>query len=502
MMNRDAIHAEAERSLGQRLAPFLSGGFFRPLSRRSAAIYIDCADCLVEAADEGGQLSHDDARALIRETLVRHPDIQLDEDEGGQLRDLGQRAAQFFNKLLEAHWLEPRRVSLDEHYVLIAPALRHLLSALRELAKDRPAELKDFAATLRSLCRDLLGEGALDPNRLDAETMRQTVKDLLDRAARASDQMHAVESLILQHDSAQRTSDTAQETLQRFLVDFHAGQHMVCYDALQEAGLLPNVNRARHIAQDALHDPFVKQRLAEGLARHLGLEPTAVAAYAEAEKWLARLERQLASIPNKQRIIDRRMADFSTLSNARYRYQTEMRSRRPEQVKAYLDIAAQSHAGQTFASLAHEPGMALLSPVVEIFFGPDALSTPRRPRAAVDLSFDAERAERDPEAARDEIRRRNLYVLTPQRAARFIERHLPAKGARISTEQLRILRDDELLDLLAVLSFDRGPSAASGRPVRWKIHPVRADFGTEPDHIPHDVEADRMTERFALERLA
>jgi len=501
-MTRDANLVEEERSLGQRLAPLIGGGFFRPLGRRSAAIYIDCADQLVEAADEGGQLLHDDARSLIREILVRRPDIQLEDDEGGQLRDLSQRAAQFFNKLLEAHWLEPRRVSLDEHYVLIAPALRHLLSALRELAKDRPAELKDFAATLRSLCGDLLREGALDPNRLDAEAMRQTVKDLLDRAARASDQMHAVESLILQHDTAQRGSDSAQETLQRFLVDFHAGQHMVCYDALQEAGLLPALHRARSVAQDALHDPFVKQRLAEGVGRHLGLEPSSTAAYAEAEKWLARLERQLGSIPNKQRIIDRRMADFSTLSNARYRYQTEMRSRRPEQVKTYVDAASAAHADQTFASLAHEPGMSLLSPTIEIFFGLDALSTPRRQRPPVDLSFSVERSARDPEAAKEEIRRRNLYVLTPQRAARFVERHLPVKGARVSTEQLRILRDDELLDLLAVLSFDRGPSAASGKHVRWRVLPLRADFGTAPELIPHDPEADRTTERFTLERIS
>lgn len=52
-------------------------------------------------------------------------------------------------------------MSLDEHFVLIAPALRRLLRMLRELAEDRPAELKDFAATLRSLCRDLQAEGAL-----------------------------------------------------------------------------------------------------------------------------------------------------------------------------------------------------------------------------------------------------------------------------------------------------------------------------------------------------
>ena len=249
-----SIQASAEtKSLGTKLAPLLGGGFFHPLSRPTAAIYIDCADRLAEAADEGGQIPHAEARVLIRDVLLQHPDVELGEDEGGQFRDLNQRASQFFNKLIEVHWLEPRRVSLDEHYVLIAPALHQLLRLLRELGEDRPAELKDFAATLRSLCRDLLNDGALDPNQLGPEEMRQTVKDLLERAGRAGDQMHAVESLVIQHAAAQRTSTSAQETLKRFLVEFHLGEHMVCYDALQEAGLLPRLNLARSVAQAALY---------------------------------------------------------------------------------------------------------------------------------------------------------------------------------------------------------------------------------------------------------
>ena len=120
------------KSLGAKLSPILGGGFFRPLSRPTAAVYIDCADRLAEAADEGGQIGHGDARQLIREVLTNHPEVQLDDDEGGQLRDLNQRAAQFFNKLIEAHWLEPRRLSLDAHFVLITPQLRRLLRLLRD----------------------------------------------------------------------------------------------------------------------------------------------------------------------------------------------------------------------------------------------------------------------------------------------------------------------------------------------------------------------------------
>jgi hypothetical protein len=126
------------KALGAKLAPLLGGGFFRPLTRPTAAIYVDCAASLCEAADEGGQLGHAEARLLIREVLAAHPDVQLDEDEGGQFRDLNQRAAQFFNKLIEANWLTPRRISLDQNFVLITPPLRRLLRMLRDLAEDRP----------------------------------------------------------------------------------------------------------------------------------------------------------------------------------------------------------------------------------------------------------------------------------------------------------------------------------------------------------------------------
>lgn len=485
-------------SLGGRLAPLLGGGFFRPLSRPTSAVYIDCADRLVEAVDEGGQIPHDEARILIRDVLAKHPDIQLDEDEGGLFRDLGQRAAMFFNKLLEARWLEARRVSLDEHFVLVTPSLRRLIRMLREMAEARPEELKDFAATLRSVCRDLLAPGALDPNRMNAEEMRQTVKDLLQRVERAEDQMHAVENLILQHEAAQRTSVSAQKTLERFLIEFHAGDHMVCYDALQQSGLLPQLNQARSTAQEALHNPFAKQRLAEGIASHRGWDPAD--AYPEAERWLGRLERLLAAIPVKQRIIDGRMADFSRLSAARYRYQTEMRGRHSEQVKAFLDGANALNRGRSFADLADEPGMELLSPEADVYFGTDSLSRPRRSRPAVNRAIDSPAGDTDPEAAMDEIRRRNLNILTPQRAARFIERHLPEKGSKITTAELRVLREDDLLDLLAVLAFDRGASSGSGRDVRWKVLPERGDFGVEPERIPRDPEGDRLFERLTLER--
>jgi hypothetical protein len=326
------------------------------------------------------------------------------------------------------------------------------------------------------------------------------VKDRLSRAAHAEEQIHAVETLILQHETAQRSSTSAQETLQRFLVEFHAGEHMVCYDALQKAGLLPRLAQARSVVQEALYDPFTKQRLAEGLAQHLGIESSA--AYSLAEKWFSRLERQIASIPVKQRLIDGRMADFSKFSAARYRYQTELRGRRPQQVKKWMETVGTRYQGSSFSELSSQQGMDLLAPSIEFYFGADSLARPRKPRASVDLTF-APAEEKEGREASEEIRRRNLHILTPQRAARFIEKHLRTSGELISSADLHLKVEDDFLDLLAVLSFDRGPGKQGAhRPIKWKVHPLRGDFCVEPEQVPRDRELNHWMERFSVERLS
>jgi len=486
--------------LSDRLASIVEGGLFRPLARPSAPIYIDCADRLAQSADEGGQLSHNDTLTLIREVLTLHPRAQLGDDEGAHLADLRQRAGQIFNKLLEAGWLQERTVSLDERWVLLTPRVRPLIRLLREIAEDNVAELKDFAATLRSICQTLLLDGALDPAHLTPEEFRQTVKELLDRVERASEQMHAVESLILRHEDRQRASANASETLNRLLVEFHAGEHMVCYDALQEGGLIPRLRQARAVVQDALADPFAKQQLADGLAKHRCID--ANDAYIEAERLLRKLESGLAAIPTKQRLIDGRMADFSRLSAQRYRYQTEIRGRRPELVKKYLNTADSIFAGQSFAQLRREPGMALLCPDVGIFFGQDSLAPVRRMRPPVDLSIVEPPPSDDVSQAQDMIRHLNLNLITPQRAVRFMEKHLPNKGARISSAELALHTEDDLFDLLAVLAFERASSSAPHHQLRWTVIPARNNDGVVPANIPLDSLAGKRVERFTLERIA
>ncbi len=494
------MSAETTVLLSARLASVLEGGFFRPLARPSAPLYVDCADRLELASDEGDQLSHSDAIALIRDALAAHPSVKLDEDEGGHFADVRHRAGQIFNRLIEAGWLEERPASLDERWVVLSPRLSPLLGLLRGYAEDNLAELKDFAATVRSVCETLLAEGALDPAKRNPEELRQAVKELLDRATRAGQQMRAVETVILRYAQRQRASTTPNETLRRFLVEFHEGEHMVCYDTLEHGGLLPKLKQARLVAQDAWANPFVKQRLAEGIAAHRGLDETT--AYGDAEEMLLQLERAIAGISAKQRIIDARIAEFSELSAARYRYQTEMRGQRPEMVKVYLQCVDQQHSGSSFADLASQPGMMILSPEVEFYFGQDSLARPRRVRLPVELGIAKPPTAGDSQDALERIRRQNLYAVTPQRAGRLVEKFLPDKGAAVSTADLKLNTEDDLLDFLAVLAYDRASGKRGHKPIRWRVRTARQEHGLEPEKIPTDIVAGRRVERLTIERTA
>ena len=59
--------------LSQRLAPLFQHGFYRPLARPSAPVYVDAIDLFEVRSSEEGQLSHEETLALIREVLIANP---------------------------------------------------------------------------------------------------------------------------------------------------------------------------------------------------------------------------------------------------------------------------------------------------------------------------------------------------------------------------------------------------------------------------------------------
>jgi len=487
-------------SLSEKLLSSVTRDFFRPLTRPSAAIYVDCADRLADIAGDSGRLPHSEAVALICEVLQSHPDVVLDEDEGAALRDSRQRAGQLFNRLCDAAWLEDQQLGLHERWALISPGLRPMLRLLRELAEDEIAELKTFADTVRGVCETLERPGILDARLHDADALRATVTDVNSRLESAVIQLHGVEKLISLFDNRQRLSDSPAETLRLLYAEFGAGQHMVCYDALRRSGLLPRLQALRSMVADRRDDPLMKARLAEGLASHYHWDENE--AYHRAEKSLRLLEQRLAAIRLVADAIDARMAAFNQLSQQRYRYQTELRGRRPEIVKAYCDAINQHHSETRLASLrGADPDFQPLVPEVKFFYGFESLARVRRVKSPADLTFGGE-ASGNTESAEETLaalRERQRLALTPQRAARLVARLLPQSSTSLSTENFTAADTDEMLDLLAIAAYDRAVTA-TGQRISWSVDGSGKTAGLEPETIPTDSHADWQVERFTIHR--
>ncbi len=487
-------------SLSEKLLGSVSRDFFRPLTRPSAAIYVDCADRLADIAGDAGRLAHTEAIALIREVLQSHPDVILGEDEGAALRDTRQRAGQLFNRLCDAAWLEDQQLGLHERWALISPGLRPMLRLLRELAEDEIAELKTFADTVRGVCETLERPGILDAHLHESDALRATVTDVNSRLENAVIQLHGVEKLISLFDNRQRLSDSPAETLRLLYAEFGAGQHMVCYDALRRNGLLPRLQALRSMVADRRDDPLLKARLAEGLAAHYHWDENE--AYHRAEKSLRLLEQRLAAIRLVADAIDTRMAAFNQLSQQRYRYQTELRGRRPEIVKAYCDAINRHHEGTRLASLrGDEPDFHPLVPEVKFFYGTDSLARVRRLKSPADLTFGTEA--RDTSESSEQtlaaLRERQRLALTPQRAARLVARLLPESSTSLSTDSFSAADTDEMLDLLAIAAYESSLTALGER-VSWSIHGSGKIAGLDPESIPSDPHADWQVERFTIQR--
>lgn len=464
-------------------------------------MYVDCADRLIEEAGEAGRLSHKETIEVIREVLALHPLALLADDEGAALRDARQRAGQFFNRLLEAGWLDEHTLGLHERWAVITPGLRPMMRMLRDLAEDQVAELKTFADTLRGLCETLERPTILDPVIRTADDMRSTITDLSQRLERAIEQLHAVEKLVSGFEQRQRQSASAADTLHLLYSEFSQGQHMVCYDALRRGGLLARIEAVRARVSERHDDPLMRERLAEGLREHYGYNDRE--SYDRAVMMLTRLERDLAGLKRRADAIDLRMAAFNRLSQQRYRYQTELRGRRPELIKAYCAAVNAAHTGRRFSELADQPAdFAPQCLEMRFYYGMDSLYKPRRVKAPVDLTFgsghDRQQSEDDVLAAWKE---RQRLALTPQRAARLIAKLIPTKGGTLSTEDIRLETTDDLLDLLAAVAYEQAPGLG-GKRVRWSVDGLRRTHGMEPEKVLMDAQVSHRIERFKITRDA
>ena len=462
--------------------------FFGVLAGRNAPFYVDVLDELdQEMADRPDGLPREEVIQLLIAAIDRHPGLNPEEDAAdadNATRDSREKARLVLDHLLACRWLEepPRRdwrrsIHIDAHGATV-------LAALRKVAWPDAAVFTD----------KLLAVCALLANEIEvSERPWQVVENCLANLHGGMNELRAMQKSLQRFTRKQLEEDTLRGNLAVVFDDYAEQVSHACYAELVRARLPLRLPEAvERIHQRLAGDAGAMDRMqTEVLRRHPGHSAaTARAMVANALDDLASLLDRVLPMADE---IDRRTADFTRRSLARFRYLQEVTGERRADMRGFFDQINRLLAGKRFASQANElpdlPGFLL--PAVKLPSGLDSLYAPPARRAPVDQDAfgddpDAtDRADglRDMEAAlRD--------ALSVQRANAFVA-HLPGgKGDRITSADIPITGDKAFTDLISLLLHAESAEA------RYRIEVARvADDSTTP---PLDPLAMGAVERFGI----
>lgn len=464
-------------------------GFFRVLAGRNAPFYVDVLDTLeAEAADRPDGMGREEIIALIAETLERHPGFDFDPEMEGQEavnptapRD---KARLLLEQLLKCRWLDepPRRdwrrtIHFDAHGAT-------LMAALRKIAWPDAAVFTD---KLIAVCAMLNDEVEL--------TIRpwQTVENCLSNVREGLNELRSMQKTVQRFTRRQLEEETLRGNLAVVFDDYSEQMSHACYAELVRARLplrLPDTVRRIHdrLSGDA---GAMAEMQTEVLRRHPDI--SAETARARVHNALDDLATQLERVLPMADEIDRRTADFTRRSLARFRYLQDVTGERRTELKTFFETLNGLVAGKRIASLTVElpelPDFRL--PAVKLPGGLDSLYAPPVRRAPTEQeAFDDSADESDRDEGLRGMERALRESLSVQRANTFV-RSLPGrKGDGISSSELVIHGESGFTDLISLLLHAESAEA------RYRLEVSRVVAEHEPPAL--DILDGCTVERFTI----
>jgi hypothetical protein len=465
-------------------------GFFRILGGRNAPFYVDVLDALErEASDRPDGIAREEALALIADTLERHPGLELDPDPdlpdaALSSADNRERARLLLEQLLKCRWLEepPRRdwrrkIHFDAHGAI-------LLTALRKIAWPDAAVFTD---KLAGVCAMLADEVEL------SERPWQTVENCLSNVREGLNELRSMQKSVQRFTRRQLEEETLQGNLSVVFDDYSEQMSHSCYASLVRARLPLRLPEAVHRIADRLASDggALAEMQTEVLRRHPGMD--AQTARAKVSQTLDELSEMLERVLPMADEIDRRTADFTRRSLARFRYLQDVTGERRTELKGFFEQVNRLAAGKR---LAHLSGAVpdfpdLLLPAVKLPSGLDSLLTPPLRRTPVEQdAFEDSVEEGDRQAGLRDMERALRESLSVQRANAFVKALPGGKGERIESDALPVRGERGLTDLISLLLHAESSEA------RYRLEVRRVS--EEDEAPPVDALEDCRVERFAI----
>lgn len=432
-------------------------GFLRVFSGKNAAVYLDVLDALDHAtSDRTDGVAREEAIAVILEVLEWHPGFEFDDDDApdaASAQEERDRARLILEYLLRCRWLEepPRRdwrrkIHFDAHAAT-------MMSALRKIAWPDAAVFTD---KITGVCAMLADEVEL------CERPWQTVENCLSNVRDGINELRAMQKSVQRFTRRQLEEETLQGNLSVVFDDYTEQISQSCYAALIRARLPTRLPDAvRKIGTRLIGDSgALSEMQTEVLRRHpeMAAETARAKVAAALDELIDLLERVLPMADE----IDRRTADFTRRSLARFRYLQDVTGERRTELKSFFEAVNRQWAGRKISMPAvHLPDLPdLLLPAVKLPGGLDSLHSPptRRPPLEQD-AFDDTLAEMDKQAGLADMERTLREALSVQRANSFVLALPGGKGERIESHDLNLSGERGATDLISLLLHAQAPEA-------------------------------------------
>jgi hypothetical protein len=457
--------------------------FLRLLGSPGARVYIDAADELERAsALRSGALSRDEALAILERVVERHADAELEAPPEFPIRE---RARVTMDRLLAARWLAADDRADYRRLIVVEANTAYLLEALRKIARPDAAVFSDKLVATCNLLRN--------SDALQAEPW-QTVEQCMENVRHGVQELKGVAKSIERHTRHQLEAQSLRENLEVVFDKYAEQVGHGAYAELIRSRLPTRLPDAHDAVARLQNDTELLTRMAEEVLRRQGGEMST--AMAQVQNRLDELALALDRVVPSADEVDRRTADFTRKSLARFRYLQEVTGANRSTVQRFFELLNERFAGKRVAEvemqLSDLPELLLVD--AKLFAGLDSLYT-RPSRQALDEiePLDDDLSQEQIDRSRRQLASTLRDSLTVTRANRFAIAAFHEHGPRIASNQL-LRTDDDLADLIACLLH------AGSREACFEICIPRDADEPASDRRMHDpvLGGTRRLERFTL----
>jgi hypothetical protein len=461
--------------------------FFGVLARPSARLYVDALDALEhEFAQRNQGLDREEALALVEQVVEQYGDLNIIEDESiAQAATSHDRARVVLETLRKTGWLQVEERTNWQRLVFFDSNGIILLQALRKIAFPEAAVFSD---KLVNVCFTLTNRDAL------TDQPWSQIESCVSSLQSGLVELRGMQKSIERHTKQQLSASTLKENLSVLFDQFSESIGRTCYAQLVHARLPSKLAEARRAIEELeINADLLTKMQTEVMRRDPALSPEV--AMANVRIRLDELLDLLGHVEPLANAIDKRTAEFTRRSQARFRYLQETTSENRSRVQDFFETLNRHFAGKRMGEL---DGLGIEFPTLSlhdarIIGGMESLYTPRLRRTAGEIEplADLDQGQQDRALAQLENTMRDS--LTVSRANRFVAGLPGEHGARINSDKLlrkHVHNDEDVADLIACLLHARSADA------QFEIQVPRHE--TESDTGDFDIKMQYRIERFTL----